>query len=517
VRGTFPLLAAGLAGLTLAAAGSAARVPAAAPTASVTIGFTAPAALEAVLDVPGVTVVRRLPRLRAAEVSVRGDAGAFMRAARRVRGVAYVERAAARMSHAEPALAVAPTGKPLQWQYATTRIDAVPPAVQRAAAAITIGIIDTGADFTAPDLAAKAPRGYSVATRSADVRDVNGHGTFVASLAAGSSTNDEGIAGAGGDAQLLVVQAGRQGGAFTDVEEAAAIVYAVDNGAQIVNLSFGGPETSRTEQRAIDYAIAKGALLVAAMGNEYANGNPIEYPAALLQPVGSNGVGGRGLAVGASTAAGTRASFSNTGSHLSLVAPGERVLGALSSLSSPTAYPRFALPGAIAGLYGFASGTSFAVPQVVGAAALVWAANPQLTADQVAQTLEETATNAGRWNPETGFGVVDAAAAVAKAGGGTIVPADVRLTGTRDGRRVQLAWSGANVSAYRLSVRTNGGSERMLLPSTTATGVSYRLTAGYTYAFRVAGLDSSGAPVTTSTPFTTTIAAPPRAAKTKKR
>src|SRR6185503_12092138 len=97
-------------------------------------------------------------------------------------------------------------------------------------------VIDTGADVTAPDLGAKAPLTYSIRSRSADVADANGHGTFVAALAAGSSTNGDGIAGVGGEARLMVVQAGSASGAFTDVDEAAAIVYAVDHGARILNL-----------------------------------------------------------------------------------------------------------------------------------------------------------------------------------------------------------------------------------------------------------------------------------------
>ena len=171
----------------------------------------------------------------------------------------------------------------------------------------------------------------------------------MAALAAGSGSNGEGVAGIAGEAQLLIVQAGGPTGAFTDVEEAAAIVYAVDHGARILNLSLGGPSTSTTERRAIDYAVSKGALLVAAVGNSYASGNPIEYPAALLQPVGSRGVGGRGLAVAASTRTGARASFSSTGTHVSLAAPGEGVFSAVSGSSPASRYPRVALPGSAGG------------------------------------------------------------------------------------------------------------------------------------------------------------------------
>jgi subtilisin family serine protease len=207
---------------------------------------------------------------------------------------------------------------------------------------------------------------------------------------------------------------------FSDVDEAAAIVYAVDHGAKIINLSLGGVGASELEERAIEYAADHDVLLVAAAGNEYASGNPIEYPAAALQPPGSNGQGGVGLSVAASTMAGARASFSNTGSHISLAAPGDRVFGALAASSPRAWWPRSTLPGSQAGLYGWASGTSFSTPEVAGAAALVWAANPALTAQQVAAILKSTASGGGLWNPRLGYGVIDAAAAVARARGETV-------------------------------------------------------------------------------------------------
>lgn len=295
-----------------------------------------------------------------------------------------------------------------EWQLQATQEASVPAALLQAASRIRIAVVDTGADLTSPALAPSRPLAFDVATGSTRVTDPNGHGTFVASLAAGAL-------GSGGDAQLLVVEAGGANGTFSDREEAAGIVYAVKHGARILNLSFAGVATSAAERRAIRYAVHRGALVIAPVGNDFAAGDPVEYPAALLQPVGSDGVGGSGLAVAASTSDGTRAPFSNTGSTVSLAAPGVNVLGALSSLSSPTRYPRApVLPGA-AGLYGFGSGTSFAAPQVAGAAALVWAADPALSAAQVALVLKETASGRGTWNPELGYGVVDVAAAVAKA------------------------------------------------------------------------------------------------------
>lgn len=378
----------------------------------VTVGYSSEAALDAAVARAGGRVLRRLPHIGVAELS---GAGRFAELLAGSPGISFLERSVTRAPSVEPGLAQANAVGAFEWQYAATHADEVPESVLRAAGAITIAVIDTGADLGAPDLAAKSPFAFDIRTRAGDVADVVGHGTFVASLAAGSATNGEGIAGFSGDSNLLVVRATSGRRALTDVDEAAAILYAVDLGARVINLSFGGLSTSTTERRAVDYAVEHGVLLIAAVGNDHRRGNPVHYPAALLQPVRSRGHGGRGLAVGASTKDGTRAGFSNTGTHLSLVAPGEAVLGALSGLSSARDYPRVTLPGSRQGLYGFGTGTSYATPQVAGAAALVWAANPALSAGDVADYLKGTASGQGRWNPRVGYGVLDVGAAVALA------------------------------------------------------------------------------------------------------
>jgi len=237
-------------------------------------------------------------------------------------------------------------------------------AVLGPAQPVTIAVVDTGANVRVPEIAAKRPATYDVRTGGRDVRDPSGHGTLVASIVARSS----------GDARLLIIRAGSVSGAFSDSNEAAAIRYAVEHGARIVNLSLGGPRTSSVERSAVRYAISRGVLVVAAAGDDYAS-RP-EYPAALL--------GADGLAVAAVMPDGRRALFSNTGPWVSVAAPG-------------------------------AAGTSFAAPLVSAAAALVWAANPNLTLRQVVRLLQQTATGLGRRDDGLGYGVIDAVAAVARA------------------------------------------------------------------------------------------------------
>src|SRR5689334_9538615 len=121
------------------------------------------------------------------------------------------------MLHALAALLAALATSGSGWQLAAIDESNIPPTVVHSAARVEIAVIDTGADLTVPELAARAPAAYDVRTKTPDVRDANGHGTFVTSIAAAYS----------GEARLLVIRAGSASGAFTDDAEAAAIRYAV--------------------------------------------------------------------------------------------------------------------------------------------------------------------------------------------------------------------------------------------------------------------------------------------------
>jgi subtilisin family serine protease len=479
-------LSATAAAALLVASGAAAG--AAGPRLTV-VGYTSDHALRLAVAASGGHVVRNLHEIHAAEVEA---PPAALRLMSGLPGIRYAQRPVPRHSLVEPALAPAAVpGGAYEWQYAASDEDGVPASVAQAAGALTIAVVDTGADVTAPDLAAKSPSTWSVLSNSSDVTDRQGHGTFVSSLAAGSSTNGEGVAGFGGDTKLLDVQAAQVDGSITDVDSAEGIVYAVDHGANIINMSYGGPTPSTLEQNAVAYAAGHGALLVAAAGNDGGGSNLPMYPAAFLQPLSSNGQGGIGLAVAATNVSGAASSFSNWGSYISLAAPGENVFGAVSSAAS--SWPTTALPGSSAGLYGYSSGTSFSSPEVAGAAALVWASNPALSATDVAAVLKAAATgNNGVWNAHTGFGRLDVAAAVARAQALLTAPPPVTLTGKRKGSHVDLSWSAPGASAYRLSVTMDGGGTRVLQGSTTATSASYDLDPGHTYAFSVSAEDSYG-------------------------
>src|SRR6266536_5484743 len=171
--------------------------------------YRSPQALRPLLARTDLKVKRNLPALHAVEVV----------------GATVGKRPFARYPSTEPE-STEPgvrdmywAGVPYEWEYTAARVDQVPVSVLRAASKIKIAVVDTGVDLRQPDIAAKAPQVYSVIHPKdrRDVRDYYGHGTFVASLAAGSVTNGEGIAGFGGDAQLLCVQVAHEDGSISDV------------------------------------------------------------------------------------------------------------------------------------------------------------------------------------------------------------------------------------------------------------------------------------------------------------
>ncbi|MEB3330496.1 MAG: S8 family peptidase [Candidatus Sericytochromatia bacterium] len=245
----------------------------------------------------------------------------------------------------------------------------------------TIAIVDTGVDHRHPDLASRDGRtsrvvkGEDFVNLDGDPMDRNGHGTHCAGIAAATARNATGIVGQAPGVTILAVRVLGDNGAGSDAAVAAGIIHATDRGAGVISLSLGGPEPVKVIDDAVQYARARGVLLVAAMGNEGKERR--SYPAA------NAGV----LAVGATTAEDQLAAFSNTGPWIGLVAPGADILSTL--------------PG---GRYGLKSGTSMATPCVAGVAALVRDRRPGWSPDAVRAHLEQTAEDLGPPGFDARFG-----------------------------------------------------------------------------------------------------------------
>ena len=220
-----------------------------------------------------------------------------------------------------------------------------------------------------------------------DARDdsVIGHGTLVAGVAAATTNNGIGIAGAAWNASVLPVKVLDSRGFGTDSQVAAGIVWAADHGADVINLSLGGPTSGQVLCDAVAYAQSQDVLVVASAGNG-SNGR-LNYPAACPNVV----------AVSATDANGDFASFSSYGPDVGLAAPGISVTSTRNDNH-----------------YGTESGTSLAAPMVSGVASLVIAQHPEWSAAQVAQRLEETAQDRGPRGVDVyyGHGLLDAYAAL---------------------------------------------------------------------------------------------------------
>jgi subtilisin family serine protease len=328
----------------------ASAAPDAAPT-SLVVGLRQEAAPVAALD--RIDAVRTTELSEAVAVDVpAGEVAEATRALRADPNVAYVEP-----DHVARAAAVRPVdpGYAGQWGIAMTRVNEAWSAT-RGAARVTVAVIDTGVTRL-PDLAGRMLPGHDFVNDDSDASDDNGHGTMAAGVIAASGNNRVGVAGVCWYCRILPVKVlGRNGsGLYSDIAE--GIRWAADRDATIINLSLGGAQDSRLLRDAVDYAVAKGSLVLAAAGNS-GKAQP-HYPAAIASVV----------AVGGVTPAGARYGWSNYGSWVDLVAPG--------------CNPAQGLNGAVTSY----CGTSSATPFAAGVAGLLAATDPAPDAATVRSAL----------------------------------------------------------------------------------------------------------------------------------
>ena len=302
---------------------------------------------------------------------------------------------------------------------------------------VRVALIDSGIDGTHPDLVGRVVAAKSF-VGGTPYRDEAGHGTFVAGEIAANPANGVGIAGLAFNARLVIAKVVTPDGEVSLPAEVAAIRWAVDEGARVINLSLGGVRDpldpsrdtySPLEQAAVEYAYSKGALVVAAVGNGTQSPSTpwrfAAYPAALPHVVG----------VSALRRDGSVPDYSNRDViYNDIAAPGDNIFSAIPE-NLVEARPGCAdQPYSDCGPSEFrdAIGTSFAAPQVSAAAALLLGQDPTLTPDQVSWLLERTADDAsaltgcgacpdGR-DPLTGWGSLDIAAALARLSSGVPLP-----------------------------------------------------------------------------------------------
>jgi subtilisin family serine protease len=274
--------------------------------------------------------------------------------------------------------------RPHQWSLDTLRADSLPAA----AATSLVAVVDTGVRATHEDFATGQVRCDLGADFTSEAlgpcADRVGHGTHVAGIVGAVAGNGRGIAGLAPGTSILPVRVLDSSGSGGSIAVAKGIVHAVDQGAQVVNLSLGGPGGSSALDAAVRYATDRGALVVVSAGNNRQLGNEVNYPAA------SPGA----LSVASTDQSGGSSSFSYRGPSVDLAAPGGRIASLWADSDRG---------------YRLASGTSMAAPAVSAVASLYRAAHPGETPAQVTAALLGTATDLetpGR-DDATGAGLVN--------------------------------------------------------------------------------------------------------------
>jgi len=277
-----------------------------------------------------------------------------------------------------------------QWNLRSINIESAWEETQ--GSGVTVAVIDTGIS-PVPDLKdTKFVKGYDFVNDRIEALDDAGHGTHVAGTIAQSTNNNYGVAGIAYQASLMPLKVLGASGGGTVADIAEAIRFAADNGADVINMSLGGPGESQLMAEAIAYAHHKGLFLVAAAGNS--NNNAAAYPARYPHVVG----------VAALDAAGIKAPYSNFGAGVDISAPGGSTAGQIlqNTINPETGESVFV---------GY-QGTSMAAPHVAGVAALIKSSGIK-EPDEILRVLKQS-SRVIQEDPLNHFGAghLDAAAAV---------------------------------------------------------------------------------------------------------
>ncbi|TCP58233.1 thermitase [Tumebacillus sp. BK434] len=244
---------------------------------------------------------------------------------------------------------------------------------QKGSTAVKIAIVDTGVDLTHPDLSGKIIAGYNFVSGNTNANDDQGHGTHCAGIATASTNNSKNGAGVDWNARIMPVKVLNSAGSGYTSDIIDGVYWAADHGANVISMSLGGGAFSSTFQTAINYAWSKGAVIVAAAGN---NGNTaVQYPANYSNV----------LSVAATTSTDAKASFSTYGTWVDIAAPGNAIYSTARGGGMTTM-----------------SGTSMATPVVAGVAGLVWArygtsASPATIVNKINSTADKITGTGSYW------------------------------------------------------------------------------------------------------------------------
>lgn len=305
------------------------------------------------------------------------------------------------------------------------------PSPSRSLTPVTVAVIDTGLDFLHPDMApdniwrnqgeiingkdddgngyVDDAIGWNFVDGDNNPWDYSGHGTHISGIIAAGTGNGKGIAGINPAARIMSLKVANFAGNARGSSVAAAIYYAVDMGAGLINLSLAGFTVSKVEREALDYAQRKGVLVIAAAGNRATKTSAFGY-----------GAVPQVLTVVATDPQNERTLFSNYGVNAQLAAPGTDILSLRARNTDfilMTRPKNYRAGGAVVGddaAYYRASGTSFATGIVTGVASRLLSIQPELSARQLRNKLLQSATDLSVPGVDqlTGYGLINPQAAL---------------------------------------------------------------------------------------------------------
>ncbi|MBD8496731.1 S8 family peptidase [Paenibacillus arenosi] len=240
---------------------------------------------------------------------------------------------------------------------------------------VIVAVVDTGVDLKHSDLKDKLLPGYNAINRNAQPQDDVGHGSHVAGIIGASVNNEEGIAGMTWYNKILPVKVLDSSGSGTSYSVAEGIIWATDNGAKVINLSLGNYVDGALLHDAVRYAHERDVVLIAATGND--NTSQPGYPAAYPEV----------FAVSATDSNTGKASYSNYGNYVDVVAPGTSIASTYTNNQ-----------------YAALSGTSMASPHVAALAALIRSVNPSLKNTEVYDIMRQTVNDLGTKGKDNYYG-----------------------------------------------------------------------------------------------------------------
>ncbi|MFM7050753.1 MAG: S8 family serine peptidase [Planctomycetota bacterium] len=400
-----------------------------------------------------------------------------------------------------PAACPNDTGFASQWHHGSTRMRSCSAwDIQTGNPNIVVAICDTGIRLTHVDLQLHRREGYNVTnalweSQGGQIVDINGHGTNCTGSAAGNGNNGIGIAGAGwnlGHRMMRVTESTGGSASLSNLTTAARV--AVDAGDKVASVSYSGVNSSTVFSTGT-YVRGKGSMLVWAAGNSNV----------VLSGNRNDDV----LVVGATDQNDARASFSNYGPLVDLMAPGVSIY--------TTSYAGDAS-------YASVSGTSFACPITAGLCGLIWSRNPNLTPSEVENILRSTCADLGTAGLDDtfGYGRIDSYAALLAtpdgSGPDTTPPAaPTTLSATVGNQQVALSWGAstepdlAGYSVFRAAVSGGPYTELTTTLLTSRTYTDTGLANGTAYFYVITASDLSGNESVVSNEVAATPIAPPTA------